>query len=462
MKQVWIASLTFVASATTALAQDEALPQAVGDAYLAYETALASNDHEVASEAAELAWRAAQDARIDRALIGVLAANYGDMAEAQGDHAAAYEARREAAEIAERLGDPAGDRFRLWYNAASSAYLAGDYSDAYRCAERADRHLADSDADNVSDSMRADHYLLAAQTGILARRSRDAASMADAGLPLVRERDGAGSVNYANLAFMSGVGETFRRDWVGCSVQMRQASAAFAGLDLETNQLVAEALQGMCIAYVDEDERWEMISRIQTSDHPDPDYDQVDALTGEVRWLRRHVPIPDPEWSQQYLSGAITLEYSVDRTGAATDIVVVENTLDGAIIPVVTEALEGFWFEPDREGLQRGAVRFEFDRGRYVDPDETGFRPVPLVRREPAYPYSAARSGEEGITVVRFSVDEMGRVNAPELIYEVPAGVFGEVTLEAVDSWTYAPVDPLMPAETRDGLVTFFHFRLRG
>ena len=60
MKQVWIASLTFVASATTALAQDEALPQAVGDAYLAYESALASNDHEAASEAAELAWRAAQ------------------------------------------------------------------------------------------------------------------------------------------------------------------------------------------------------------------------------------------------------------------------------------------------------------------------------------------------------------------------------------------------------------------
>jgi hypothetical protein len=440
MNRVIGAFLLLLASATTALAQDEALPQAVGDAYLAYESALASNDHEAASEAAELAWRAAQDARIDRALIGVLAANYGDMAEAQGDHAAAYEARREAAEIAERLGDPARDRFRLWYNAASSAYLAGDYSDAYRCAERADRHLADSDAASVSDSMRADHYLLAAQTGILARRTRDAASMAVAGLPLVRERDGAGSLNYANLAFMSGVGETFRRDWVGCSVQMRQASAAYSALDLETNHLVAEALQGMCIAYVDEDERWEMISRIQTSDHPDPDYDQVDALTGEVRWLRRHVPIPDSEWSQQYLSGAITLEYSVDRTGAATDIVVVENTLDEAIIPVVTEALEGFWFEPDREGLQRGAVRFEFDRGRYVDPDETGFRPVPLVRREPAYPYSAARSGEEGITVVRFSVDEMGRVNAPELIYEVPAGVFGEVTLEAVDSWTYAPV----------------------
>jgi protein TonB len=56
----------------------------------------------------------------------------------------------------------------------------------------------------------------------------------------------------------------------------------------------------------------------------------------------------------------------------------------------------------------------------------------------PAYPYEASRDGRRGDVLVRFTVDEMGRVVDPYVIRSSDP-VFEEPTLRAVAKWRFEP-----------------------
>ena len=69
-----------------------------------------------------------------------------------------------------------------------------------------------------------------------------------------------------------------------------------------------------------------------------------------------------------------------------------------------------------------------------------GDRPLQLVSGAGApYPAEARERGLEGFVMVRYDVDESGRVVNPEVVSAQPAGVFDAAALAAVASWQYSP-----------------------
>lgn len=85
---------------------------------------------------------------------------------------------------------------------------------------------------------------------------------------------------------------------------------------------------------------------------------------------------------------------------------------------------------------------------------------TPLVRQEPRYPYSAARSGIQGVVAVSFAIDETGAVDAPEILVAIPEGAFEAVVLEAMEAWRYEPATRDGEPVRREGVITHFSFML--
>ena len=81
-------------------------------------------------------------------------------------------------------------------------------------------------------------------------------------------------------------------------------------------------------------------------------------------------------------------------------------------------------------------------------------------RAPPQYPTDAAQAGLEGIALLRFSVNEEGRVVDPEVVLSVPVREFGEAGLRALRRWRYEPATQDGEPIRRDGLVTQFEYRL--
>ncbi len=92
-----------------------------------------------------------------------------------------------------------------------------------------------------------------------------------------------------------------------------------------------------------------------------------------------------------------------------------------------------------------------------------GDRPLQLVSGAGApYPAEARAQGIEGFVMVRYDVDESGRVVNPAVVSAQPAGVFDEAALTAVSDWKYSPrMVNGEPVAVR-GLTSRVAFRLGG
>jgi protein TonB len=64
---------------------------------------------------------------------------------------------------------------------------------------------------------------------------------------------------------------------------------------------------------------------------------------------------------------------------------------------------------------------------------------LPIFKVTPNYPLTAAKRGVEGYVVIRFTVDELGRIVDPEIVEAMPAGIFNRSALEAVRRFKYRP-----------------------
>ena len=80
-----------------------------------------------------------------------------------------------------------------------------------------------------------------------------------------------------------------------------------------------------------------------------------------------------------------------------------------------------------------------------------GDRPLQLVSGSGApYPAQARSDGIEGYVVVRYDVDETGRVTNLSVAESEPPGVFDEAALKAVAAWRYnAPISDGQPRPVR-------------
>ena len=76
---------------------------------------------------------------------------------------------------------------------------------------------------------------------------------------------------------------------------------------------------------------------------------------------------------------------------------------------------------------------------QYFTPDQVEQRPRVLKPVVPVYPYQATVNGVEGRVVLRFIVDENGKVRNPEVVKAEPKGVFEEAALAAIIKYKFIP-----------------------
>jgi TonB family protein len=90
-------------------------------------------------------------------------------------------------------------------------------------------------------------------------------------------------------------------------------------------------------------------------------------------------------------------------------------------------------------------------------------RPLQLVSGTgPVYPPEARAEGVEGFAVVRYDVDEAGRVVNARVVDSSPQGVFDQSALRAVTSWKFRPAERAGEPQSVNGLESRLDFRVKG
>ena len=64
---------------------------------------------------------------------------------------------------------------------------------------------------------------------------------------------------------------------------------------------------------------------------------------------------------------------------------------------------------------------------------------IPLIRISAPYPSRALAKGIEGFIEVSFTVDELGNVIDPSILYAEPEGYFEATVLQTIRRWKYSP-----------------------
>jgi len=70
---------------------------------------------------------------------------------------------------------------------------------------------------------------------------------------------------------------------------------------------------------------------------------------------------------------------------------------------------------------------------------EVDYPPIPIFQIPPVYPISARIRGIEGWVVVRFVVDEKGRVTHVKIVKSYPKGTFDDSVINCVLKWRFKP-----------------------
>jgi periplasmic protein TonB len=90
-------------------------------------------------------------------------------------------------------------------------------------------------------------------------------------------------------------------------------------------------------------------------------------------------------------------------------------------------------------------------------------RPLQLLSGAgPVYPPEARAEGVEGYVVVRYDVDDEGRVLNARVVESSPDGVFDQAAVRAVSSWRFRPAEQAGERRSVDGLQSRLDFRLKG
>tara|TARA_R110000868_G_scaffold57591_5_gene177859 strand:- start:6231 stop:7478 length:1248 start_codon:yes stop_codon:yes gene_type:complete len=358
-----------------ARAQDDPLPQSVARAYLAYEDALVAGDDEAALQAAEAAWRAAREERIDAELIGILAENYGNLALSQGQAEAAYPAWRDAAQISDRLRAPAQERASRWYRASLSAFADERLYDARQCSLNASRAAEASDQP-IDPALSGEvHYMIAATSGQLGRLN----TMAEHAILAVEGFQSAGRPYdriYANAHYLSGVGRFFEDEATRSILDFHMARGIYATIesdDQESNLRTSSLWIVLARDNADAAELAEIDAQIADSDFPDSGFENmwdVEEVAGvydvDATPARRRREPRYPEGAAMGgLDGLVMVRFDITAQGRPDNIEIVAAAPGGVFDQAVTRAMRSWQYEPaiiDGEPVRREGVltRFAF------------------------------------------------------------------------------------------------------
>ena len=451
-----------------ARAQDDVLPQSVARAYVAYEAAMEAQDYQSAREHAFAAWQAADAEQVSPDVQRSLAVNFAQLATAFQDHQAAYPAWVDVAELSDGLVIDPVEHVLVWHNAAVSAFNIGEYGDACTAASEADSVMQDSGASLEPDLMRA-HLMIATLAFYQDRQFRGIRHYSERFLSLAEERGEVSGRNFADVHFAAGVGEAMRSQWEYAAYHMWIAGEAYEALGEpgELDSSIAHSLRSLFDDYIEDSDFWAHAQRVQASAYPRSQYAfDFDDGAGPVLVDRPTFYVSE-DWQTQRLSGIVTAQFRVTPNGRATDVVVLPHALGEEMSEALVEHMQSWRFNnreaygPSGEG-RTGEVSYEFRDGRPIDGSDDDLEMLPLViaRVNPEYPLSAARRGVQGSTIVRYDVTQAGEVVNAEVVFALGANAFGDVSIEAMESWRYAPASPDDPEYRREGLTTRFDFRL--
>lgn len=84
----------------------------------------------------------------------------------------------------------------------------------------------------------------------------------------------------------------------------------------------------------------------------------------------------------------------------------------------------------------------------------------PIVRVPPRYPQTAASKGIEGWVKLSFTINEVGGVEAIEVLESEPSRIFDKAARKALSKWKYQPQIEQGQAIVRHGLSVILEFNL--
>jgi TonB family protein len=378
MNQLLCAACAVVFGLLPAWAQDEPLPDNVAQAYVAYETAMQAQDYPAAEQAAETAWRAARRARIDRDLVGVLAANYGELAGVLGHHEEAYEAWRASAEIADQLDNAPQERAQRWYMASLAALSDGDLHDARSCSSKAVR-IIDRNDDSISARLSGDaNYLLARTSGQLGRFARMGEAAREALDAFEISERNYDSV-YADAYYLSGVDHFFYGDGEDAAYHFQMARGIYErlGEGSESDALTSRYWVTLARRELSDAENLSLDGRIDASSFPRPPstesgddevvtdeaIDRDDANNHDASPIRRTEPTYPVNAAMAALDGIVMVEFAVTPDGRTDEVNIVAAAPPGVFDEVTLQAVRRWRYEPKRvdgEAVRRDGIITQF------------------------------------------------------------------------------------------------------
>jgi TonB family protein len=386
MKQVLIASLTLLASATTALAQDEALPQDVASAYLDYQAALEVGDAMVLLDAGRRAYEAGDEADIDRATLATLAENYGFAASLNADYESAQEAWRIAGRLSDRADVDPVERAWRWHNAALVALHNQDRNDAYSCSRNAANALEELGDDlGAATEFAGDAFLTRAALAIGRGRLDDAGDAAVQSVAAFEASLDAPSQSYALALFYAGIAQTLDREFEDATYSLhvaRDVLAEVAPDHVDTATLRAAYTSARLNLFEhDEVGTREALDRLEArlaanpfhpalpaTDEPDIGSDPNDESEPEAccdaEPISRRMPNYPRDAAYSNLDGVVYVSFDVTATGRTRNIRIIGSFPPAIFDATSVSAVEDWRYEPatrDGEPILREGVETRFD-----------------------------------------------------------------------------------------------------
>ena len=359
-------------AAGAASAQDEPLPQEVAQAYLAYEAAVEEQEYAAALAAAETAWREAEAARVDNAITGTLAVNYGALALRMGEFSIAHEALREAARLGDRSRETAVERADRWYLASMAAYANEDIRDARSCARRAVRALRD--AEDAPPLLSGNAHYMSARMSAISGRFSNIGENARTAIEAYENAPGAPRHSLADAYYLSGIDHFFWGERSEAAIAFHRSALIWSEIDMTseafrsariwTRMTVRElgAEEGEVVSArireIGMPESWGPAPASATEDGPTDAYD-VDAQPSYRA---------DPEYpinaAYANVGGVVYVGFDVDERGRTENVEVIISAPQGIFDDAALDAVRSWRYEPailDGEPVVRHGIETRFD-----------------------------------------------------------------------------------------------------
>jgi len=465
MRQFFIALFAILWTSSPLFAQDDPLPDSVAEPYVAYEEAMRAQNYDAASVSAENAWRASHSARIDPSLIGILAANYAELAQELGNYDDAYDAWRASTEVAVEIGVSAEEQARRWHYASFSAFMDGEMEDAWQASDTVSDLIPEIDTSLMEEGFLLSHYVLAAKANQSDERSLRARGFAVAGIAYLEEANQTDGRNYADFHLIAGLGSIQAEDWVEAALALNMAEGLFSQTGATRDAAISGALNEFSTASMDDEEEWEYVLQLQSSSFPSDTYWDDDTIENQRLIAYKPYPMIEYQWVRRRMSGTADIRYDIGPDGRTQNVQLIDSDLRRPVTSSLIETVESWRFAPQNsENVPFPVVEktayFEFSDG-YLSRDNQSDGPMPIYRVEPNYPISALERGYQGVSVVMFDLSEAGHPINIEVLFSSPEGAFETSSIRAVEDWRYEALQEGDAPETRENLTTRFTFQMR-